>query len=133
MTQNGVSRTYELKIEVGDEQMVQVWNGTTMLNPSLQTIITIEKTGRYVKISASGVNSDNNNWLSIIEAEVWGNDAAVNTGAFSGKIEKWSFDINGSGLIVRSPGKEKLTLNFTMLRKNCVDFTVATCRMESTE
>lgn len=110
MAQNGVSRTYELKIEVGDEQMVQVWSGTTMLNPSLQTIITTEKTGRYVKISASGVNSDNNNWLSIIEAEVWGKDAAVNTGTVPGKIEKWSFDINGSGLIVRSPGKEKIDI-----------------------
>jgi len=73
MMYNGSSRTYPIKIEVGDgTNYTQVWNGNTLLNEGMQTINITQATGKYVKISMTANNSNGNSWFSICETEIWG-------------------------------------------------------------
>ena len=70
----GETRTYPLKIEVGGstDNFTEVWSGDLPPNIGLHTIIVTEATGRYVRVSMTGPNSDESNWFSIFQAEVWG-------------------------------------------------------------
>lgn len=98
----GATRTYELRIEVGDEDFTEVWSGTTAFNVGLQTLVVSEATGRYVRFTMTEQNSSDNNWFSIFETEVWGREGdltgmvrSVENGRF-----KWSSNVNRTALIL---------------------------------
>ena len=70
----GETRTYPLKVEVGDskDSFTEVWNADLPPAVGLNTIVLTEAPGRYVRVSMTGPNSDGSNWFSIFQAEVWG-------------------------------------------------------------
>ena len=72
----GETRTYPLKVEVGEskDSFTEVWNADLPPAVGLNTIVLTEAAGRYVRVSMTGPNSDGSNWFSISQAEVWGTD-----------------------------------------------------------
>ncbi len=83
----GETRSYPLKIEVGDNTFTEVWSGTLPPTIGLHTIAVTEKTGRYVRISMTDANSDNSNWFSIFQAEVWGQSSSTSVTLFNGSAK----------------------------------------------
>jgi hypothetical protein len=77
---NNTSRTYPIKIEIGDGTLSQAWSGTTTVtgtNVYWEASFTA-KTGRYVKITMTGANGSGSNWFSMWETEIHG-DACTQT------------------------------------------------------
>ena len=70
----GETRTYPLKIEVGENEdnFTEVWSGDLPPTIGLHTIVVAESTGRFVRMSMTGPNSSENHWFSIFQAEIWG-------------------------------------------------------------
>jgi hypothetical protein len=74
MMYSGATRTYPIKIEVGNgTTWTQVWSGTTAATASLQTIDVTDNANRYVRVTMTAASSAGTNWFSIYEAEIWGN------------------------------------------------------------
>jgi hypothetical protein len=68
----GATRTNPIKIEVGSSTttMATVWTGTTSLSSDFLTFDFKATSGRYVRISMTGANSESTNWFGIIETEI---------------------------------------------------------------
>ena len=64
----GATRTSPLRIEVDG---VQVFNGNTSMTDDYWAAIFTPTSGRYVKITMTGNNSDGSGWFSVWETEIW--------------------------------------------------------------
>lgn len=115
MMYNGGTRTYPIKVEVGDGTLTQVWSGTTSLTSGMQTINVTDRTGRYVRITMTGNNSDGNGWFSIIEAEIWGESGGggpTPTPAPGGILEINHINVNkGDAALIITPNKKTLLID----------------------
>ncbi len=66
---NGASRTNPIRIEIDG---VQVFNGSTSTTTGYWETTFTPTSGRYVKVTMTGNNSDGSGWLGFWEAQIWG-------------------------------------------------------------
>ena len=103
----GETRTYPLKVEVGEstENFTEVWKGDLPPAIGLNTIVVTEATGRYLKVSMTGPNSDGSNWFSIFQTEVWGkSQGTFILSPSSSFMQSVNFNQIKGGFIVTAPG-----------------------------
>ena len=103
----GETRSYPLKVEVGQstDNLAEVWSGDLPPAIGLNTIVVTEATGRYVKVSMTGPNSDGSNWFSIFQAEVWGKNQGTSILSPSNpSMQSVSFNQIKGGFTVTAPG-----------------------------
>ena len=107
MLNAGETRTYPLKIEVGEsrDNFTEVWSGDLPPNIGLHTIVVTEAAGQYVRMSMTGPNSNENYWFSIFQAEVWGtsSNTSVSSQAFGYTRTPTIHQLQG-GFTVTAPG-----------------------------
>ena len=103
----GETRTYPLKIEVGEskDNFTEVWSADLPPTIGLHTIVVTETSGRYVRVSMTGPNSDESNWFSIFQAEVWGADQGTSIlSAANAPAPFATFNQIQGGFTVTAPG-----------------------------
>ncbi len=123
MLNNAATRTYQLKIEVGDGSMTEVWSGTTELNVGLQTIIVTPANGRYVKLTMTASNSGSNNWFSIFETEVWGNvtPSTAASAELTAGVRTWEITQRLGNLDIRAPRNQTVDVVLYDVRGRAVN------------
>ena len=103
----GETRTYPLKIEVGESinSFTETWSGDLPPNSGLHTIVLTEATGRYVRVSMTGPNSDGSLWFSIFQAEVWGQSQGTSIlSVANSSMQQVRFNQIQGGFTVTAPG-----------------------------
>ena len=71
------SRAYPLSIAIGDEELTEIWSGATALDPGMQSIAIPETSGRFVEIRMTAANSNGNEWFSVYEITIKGEEPKV--------------------------------------------------------
>ena len=108
----GETRTYPLKIEVGNskDNFNEVWSGDLPPTIGLNTIVFTEAAGRYVRVSMTGPNSDESLWFSIFQAEVWGSvpDVSVRKTANRSTLAPGVNPVQGGFVVTAAGASAKL-------------------------